>query len=125
MPKACGAGAESPLEGGVGAPADPRYRVLKVESLGSTGVVPRAQSRPRQGAGLFLFSFAGFSGVAKEVFAMTQVTCVVCEGQVTLPEGAMEGEILLCGDCGTELELVRLDPPAVEEAPQVQEDWGE
>lgn len=56
---------------------------------------------------------------------MAQVVCVVCEGQVVLPQEAMVGEILLCPDCGTELELTSLDPLAVEEAPQVQEDWGE
>ena len=56
---------------------------------------------------------------------MAQVTCVVCEGQVALPEGALVGELLLCPDCGTELELTGLDPLSVEEAPQVQEDWGE
>lgn len=53
------------------------------------------------------------------------VECVVCEGQVTLPGEAMEGEILVCPDCGSELELVSLDPLTVEEAPEVQEDWGE
>lgn len=53
------------------------------------------------------------------------VECVVCEGRVNLPGEAMEGEILVCPDCGSELELVSLDPPAVEEAPEVQEDWGE
>ncbi|MDO5562555.1 MAG: lysine biosynthesis protein LysW [Synergistaceae bacterium] len=44
-------------------------------------------------------------------------TCTVCEATITLPEG--------CGDCGTELEVISLDPPKLEEAPQVQEDWGE
>jgi alpha-aminoadipate carrier protein LysW len=54
-----------------------------------------------------------------------RAVCVVCEGSVALPENVLVGEILLCGDCGTELEVVSLDPVAVEEAPQVQEDWGE
>ena len=53
------------------------------------------------------------------------VTCVVCEGTVALPESCGLGEILVCGDCGTELEVVALDPIRAEEAPQVQEDWGE
>ena len=56
---------------------------------------------------------------------MANGVCVVCEGAVALPEGSCRGEILVCGDCGTELELVELDPPRFEEAPQVQEDWGE
>ena len=53
------------------------------------------------------------------------VTCTVCEGKVSLPENAMVGELLVCEDCGTELELVNLDPITVEEAPEIQEDWGE
>ncbi|KEJ92241.1 lysine biosynthesis protein LysW [Synergistes jonesii] len=53
------------------------------------------------------------------------VKCVVCEADVSLPENCCEGELVVCQDCGTELEVVSLEPPAVEEAPQVQEDWGE
>ncbi|EFC91650.1 MULTISPECIES: lysine biosynthesis protein LysW [Dethiosulfovibrio] len=54
-----------------------------------------------------------------------KVSCVVCEGSVALPDDAMIGELLICDDCGTELELVSLDPLKVEEAPEIQEDWGE
>lgn len=54
-----------------------------------------------------------------------KVSCVVCEGSVVLPDDAMIGELLICDDCGTELELVSLDPLKVEEAPEIQEDWGE
>lgn len=62
----------------------------------------------------------------KEEFEMAgTVACVVCEGIVNLPENCGLGEILVCGDCGTELEVVGLDPVRAEEAPQVQEDWGE
>lgn len=56
---------------------------------------------------------------------MASATCVVCEAAVGLPVDCAEGELLICSDCGTELEVVSLDPIAVEEAPQVQEDWGE
>ena len=51
--------------------------------------------------------------------------CSVCEAAVTLPEGCREGELVCCGDCGTELEVISVNPPKLEEAPQVQEDWGE
>ena len=37
----------------------------------------------------------------------------------------LEGELLICPDCGTELEVVSLNPPTLAEAPEVQEDWGE
>ena len=56
---------------------------------------------------------------------MTKGVCGICDGAVLLPEGAVTGEILRCHDCGTELEVVSLDPLQLEEAPQVQEDWWE
>lgn len=56
---------------------------------------------------------------------MMTATCVVCEAKVPVPQDCCEGELLICPDCGTELEVVSLDPITVEEAPQVQEDWGE
>lgn len=56
---------------------------------------------------------------------MSTTTCVICEASVNLPEDCREGELVICGDCGTELEVVSMDPLTVEEAPQVQEDWGE
>lgn len=56
---------------------------------------------------------------------MSNATCVVCEASVNLPDDCCEGELVICGDCGTELEVISMDPLTVEEAPQVQEDWGE
>ncbi|NLL37863.1 MAG: lysine biosynthesis protein LysW [Fretibacterium sp.] len=55
----------------------------------------------------------------------TKVQCVICEGDILISDGAMEGELFLCPDCGTELELISLNPPVLAEAPEVQEDWGE
>jgi len=37
----------------------------------------------------------------------------------------MLNELMVCSDCGTELEIVSLNPPAVDLAPSVEEDWGE
>ena len=54
-----------------------------------------------------------------------QVSCVVCEGEVGVPDSVLVGEILTCPDCGSDLEVTSLDPLKVEEAPQIQEDWGE
>lgn len=59
-----------------------------------------------------------------EVIDMT-ATCTVCDATINLPEDCREGELVVCGDCGTELEVTSLDPVTIEEAPQVQEDWGE
>ena len=53
-----------------------------------------------------------------------KAVCVVCEANVTVPDDCCEGELVICPDCGTELEVVSLEPLTLEEAPQVQEDWG-
>jgi len=51
--------------------------------------------------------------------------CMICDGILEMPEKVMEGELLVCPDCGTELEVISVDPLCLEEAPEVQEDWGE
>ena len=51
--------------------------------------------------------------------------CPVCAAEVVFPEDAVEGELISCPDCGTELEIVSINPPNLEEAPQEEEDWGE
>lgn len=53
------------------------------------------------------------------------VECPVCAGDVELPDDVMENELVVCGDCGSELEVIRLDPVEVDLAPEVEEDWGE
>jgi alpha-aminoadipate carrier protein LysW len=37
----------------------------------------------------------------------------------------MQNELLSCPDCGAELEIISLNPPQLELAPKVEEDWGE
>lgn len=56
---------------------------------------------------------------------MNTINCPVCDGEVELPADTLVGEIIACPDCGTELEVLSLDPLRVEEAPEVEEDWGE
>ena len=51
--------------------------------------------------------------------------CPVCDAEIEAPDDAVEGELLSCPDCGTELEVISTDPFAVSEAPQEEEDWGE
>ena len=53
------------------------------------------------------------------------VNCPICEAEVEVSDDAIVGEIVECPDCGSELEVKSLDPLAVEEAPEVEEDWGE
>jgi len=51
--------------------------------------------------------------------------CPECEGPIRLAEDLMEGEIIPCGDCGAELEVLSVHPLKLGLAPEVQEDWGE
>jgi alpha-aminoadipate carrier protein LysW len=52
-------------------------------------------------------------------------TCPECDADVPVPGDAMQNELLACPDCGTELEVVSLNPLTLDLAPQVEEDWGE
>jgi alpha-aminoadipate carrier protein LysW len=56
---------------------------------------------------------------------MITVTCTECEAEIDLDKTAEVGEIIVCPDCGIDLEIVSLNPPKVEVAPMEQEDWGE
>jgi alpha-aminoadipate carrier protein LysW len=53
------------------------------------------------------------------------VECPECAAKVELPADAVQGEIVECPDCGVELEVISLDPPQVDLAPEEEEDWGE
>lgn len=52
-------------------------------------------------------------------------TCIECGEAVSTPADVEIGEILDCTGCGTELEVVDVEPVTVEQAPELQEDWGE
>ena len=56
---------------------------------------------------------------------MSIVNCPECEAEVTLEEGTEVGEILVCPDCGVDLEVLSLEPTRVDLAPMEEEDWGE
>lgn len=51
--------------------------------------------------------------------------CPECGADVSLPDDVMEGEIVQCAECGMELEVISLDPPELDLAPEEEEDWGE
>ena len=51
--------------------------------------------------------------------------CPVCGIDVELQEDTIEGELIECEDCGSELEVTQLSPYALEEAPETDEDWGQ
>ena len=50
--------------------------------------------------------------------------CPECEAEITVQD-LLIGEITYCPDCNAELEVLRLEPPSVALAPQIEEDWGE
>ncbi|MBL7661327.1 lysine biosynthesis protein LysW [bacterium] len=55
----------------------------------------------------------------------TQTQCPLCAGEFALPQGAEIGELLDCGECGEELEVISVSPPKLKQAPEEEEDWGE
>jgi alpha-aminoadipate/glutamate carrier protein LysW len=56
---------------------------------------------------------------------MSAPTCPTCGTTVLVPANVMKHEIIPCQDCGTELEVLSLDPLQLDLAPEVEEDWGE
>lgn len=56
---------------------------------------------------------------------MTMMECPVCGGEVDISSDTVVNELLDCGECASELEVVSLDPVRLDEAPEVAEDWGE
>ncbi len=50
--------------------------------------------------------------------------CSECDAEITL-ENVVQGEIIVCSDCGVDLEVISLDPPTLQLAPMEEEDWGE
>lgn len=50
--------------------------------------------------------------------------CPECFDEIRL-EAVMQHEIVQCGACGVDLEVIELDPVALELAPEEEEDWGE
>ncbi len=55
----------------------------------------------------------------------TVATCPECGADVTLGVKVEKGEIVQCGDCGAELEVIKLEPLELVLAPEEEEDWGE
>jgi alpha-aminoadipate/glutamate carrier protein LysW len=56
---------------------------------------------------------------------MNTITCPECAADLVLEAEAEVGEIIVCSDCGVDLELTSLEPAEVELAPMEEEDWGE
>ncbi len=56
---------------------------------------------------------------------MNTASCPECTAEITLDDKVEVGEILVCPDCGVDLEVISLNPAEVALAPMEQEDWGE
>lgn len=56
---------------------------------------------------------------------MIPVSCPECAAEITLDAGVEAGEIIVCPDCGVDLEILSLQPVEVALAPMEEEDWGE
>jgi alpha-aminoadipate/glutamate carrier protein LysW len=54
----------------------------------------------------------------------SSAVCPECEAQLDLA-GVVQGEIVVCSDCGVDLEVTALEPLSLELAPMEEEDWGE
>ena len=50
--------------------------------------------------------------------------CPECDADLELVD-VIEGEIVVCSDCGVDLEVISLNPITLEMAPMEEEDWGE
>jgi alpha-aminoadipate carrier protein LysW len=55
----------------------------------------------------------------------TVQACPECEAPVHVGDSVRLNEILECGGCRSELEIVALQPTVLALAPDVEEDWGE
>ncbi|WP_128801708.1 MULTISPECIES: lysine biosynthesis protein LysW [unclassified Streptomyces] len=51
--------------------------------------------------------------------------CPECRGAVSVPDDVMAAEIVVCGECSSELEVVAVTPTVLALAPEVEDDWGE
>ncbi|MCP8323868.1 MAG: lysine biosynthesis protein LysW [Candidatus Methylarchaceae archaeon HK02M2] len=53
--------------------------------------------------------------------------CLECEGDIPIPEDALEGEIVTCPDCGASFELYKKEDKIFDlrSVQAVGEDWGE
>jgi len=51
--------------------------------------------------------------------------CPVCGAELSLADDVVKGELIECDDCGTELEVINLNPVELAEAPETEEDWGQ
>jgi alpha-aminoadipate carrier protein LysW len=55
---------------------------------------------------------------------IVKTNCPECDAEIELQD-VVQGEIVVCPDCGVDLEVTNLNPVTLELAPMEEEDWGE
>jgi alpha-aminoadipate carrier protein LysW len=50
--------------------------------------------------------------------------CPVCKAEVEIARNVSAGELVICGNCGSELELLRTNPVELAADPSAVEDWA-
>ncbi|MGI0091038.1 MAG: alpha-aminoadipate/glutamate carrier protein LysW/ArgW [Nitrososphaerales archaeon] len=55
------------------------------------------------------------------------MNCLECNGEISAPKDAIDGEIVTCNECGTsfELDISKSGETNLKPAESVGEDWGE
>lgn len=78
-------------------------------------------------ARLFVANIFGSGSVLlKPAVGKAEAKCPECDSTVILNADVQKGEIVVCGDCGVDLEVRETTPEiTLALAPQEQEDWGE
>ena len=51
--------------------------------------------------------------------------CPVCACQIEFEGDTIKGELIECPECGSELEVISIDPDTLDLAPDLDEDWGQ
>jgi len=51
--------------------------------------------------------------------------CPICSAMIPLSDDVVRGELIICPECGMELEVISVTPVILNEAPQEAEDWGQ
>lgn len=51
--------------------------------------------------------------------------CPICAAPVPMSTGTIPGELLVCDDCGAELEVIGTDPVELAAASSAEEDWDQ
>jgi len=56
-----------------------------------------------------------------------KVNCPICEGEISLAEDTEESEIVVCPECENRVVVASITDKKIilEEAPEIEEDWGE